>query len=234
MTLSEDEYGAFAEEAQKFCHRLPQEKAKPQRYSFDVRAKNEGILSSSRVQYVGKAANFLRLGFSYTGSMDVLETILRYDYFWTKIRVQGGAYGAFTQISRVGTLFFSSYRDPNLKETLDVFDKTADYLASFDVSDREMVKFIIGTISTLDVPLTPQLKGSVAQDRFFRQLTDADRQKTRDEILATCQEDIRALAAVVDACMKENILCVFGNEEKLKENAGLFGSLLHALGSSTD
>ena len=166
--------------------------------------------------------------------MDVLETILRYDYFWTKIRVQGGAYGAFTQISRVGTLFFSSYRDPNLKETLDVFDKTSDYLASFYVSDREMVKFIIGTISTLDVPLTPQLKGSVAQDRFFRQLTDADRQKTRDEILATCQEDIRALAAVVDACMKENILCVFGNEEKLKENAGLFGSLLHALGSSTD
>ena len=234
VTLSEDEYGAFAEEAQKFCRRLPQEKAKPQRYSFDVRAKNEGILSSSRVQYVGKAANFLRLGFSYTGSMDVLETILRYDYFWTKIRVQGGAYGAFTQISRVGTLFFSSYRDPNLKETLDVFDKTSDYLASFDVSDREMVKFIIGTISTLDVPLTPQLKGSVAQDRFFRQLTDADRQKTRDEILATCQEDIRALAAVVDACMKENILCVFGNEEKLKENAGLFGSLLHALGSSTD
>ena len=234
VTLSEDEYGAFAEEAQKFCCRLPQEKAKPQRYSFDVRAKNEGLLSSSRVQYVGKAANFLRLGFSYTGSMDVLETILRYDYFWTKIRVQGGAYGAFTQISRVGTLFFSSYRDPNLKETLDVFDKTADYLASFDVSDREMVKFIIGTISTLDVPLTPQLKGSVAQDRFFRQLTDADRQKTRDEILATRQEDIRALAAVVDACMKENILCVFGNEEKLKENAGLFGSLLHALGSSTD
>ena len=234
VTLSEDEYGAFAEEAQKFCRRLPQEKAKPQRYSFDVRAKNEGILSSSRVQYVGKAANFLRLGFSYTGSMDVLETILRYDYFWTKIRVQGGAYGAFTQISRVGTLFFSSYRDPNLKETLDVFDKTSDYLASFDVSDREMVKFIIGTISTLDVPLTPQLKGSVAQDRFFRQLTDADRQKTRDEILATRQEDIRALAAVVDACMKENILCVFGNEEKLKENAGLFGSLLHALGSSTD
>ena len=234
VTLSEDEYGSFGEEATKFCRRLPQEKAAPQSYSFDVRAKNEGILSSSRVQYVGKAANFLRLGFSYTGSMSVLETILRYDYFWTKIRVQGGAYGAFTQLSRLGTLFFSSYRDPNLRETLDVFDKTADYLANFDVSDREMVKFIIGTISTLDVPLTPQLKGSAAQDRFFRQLTDDERQKTRDEILATRQEDVCALAAVVDACMKENILCVFGNEEKLKDNADLFGSLLHALGSSTD
>ncbi len=234
VTLAESEYASFAEEAAKFCRRLPQEKAAPQTYRFDVRAKNEGLLSSSRVQYVGKAANFLRLGFSYTGSMSVLETILRYDYFWTKIRVQGGAYGAFTQFSRVGFLFFGSYRDPNLRETLDVFDKTADYLAAFDVSEREMVKFIIGTISTLDTPLTPQLKSLAAQDGFLRRIDEADRQKSRDEVLATRQEDIRALAKVVDACMKENILCVFGSEEKIKENAGLFGGLLHALGSHTD
>ena len=136
VTLADAEYAAFAGEAAKFCRRLPQAKAEPQAYHFDVRAKNEGLLSSSRVQYVGKAANFLRLGFSYTGSMSVLETILRYDYFWTKIRVQGGAYGAFTQFSRVGFLFFGSYRDPNLRETLDVFDKTADYLRGFDVSDH--------------------------------------------------------------------------------------------------
>ena len=234
VTLAEAEYATFTENAAEFCRRLPQAKAEPLVYHFDVRAKNEGILSSSRVQYVGKAANFLRLGFSYTGSMSVLETILRYDYFWTKIRVQGGAYGAFTQFSRVGFLFFGSYRDPNLKETLAVFDKTADYLAAFDVSEREMVKFIIGTISTLDTPLTPQLKGLAAQDGFLRHIKEADRQKSRDEVLATRQEDIRALAKVVDACMKENILCVFGNEEKIKENAGLFGGLLHALGSHTD
>ena len=234
VTLSEAEYASFAAEAAEFCRRLPRAKAEPQVYHFDVRAKNEGILSSSRVQYVGKAANFLRLGFSYTGSMSVLETILRYDYFWTKIRVQGGAYGAFTQFNRIGFLFFGSYRDPNLRETLEVFDKTADYLRSFDVSDREMVKFIIGTISTVDAPLTPQLKGLAAQDGFLRHVTEADRQKSRDEILATRQDDIRALADVVDVCMKENVLCVFGNEEKLKENAGLFGGLLHALGSSAD
>ena len=234
VTLSEAEYSSFAEKAAEFCRRLPQAKAEPQVYHFDVRAKNEGILSSSRVQYVGKAANFLRLGFSYTGSMSVLETILRYDYFWTKIRVQGGAYGAFTQFNRIGFLFFGSYRDPNLRETLEVFDKTADYLRGFDVSDREMVKFIIGTISTVDAPLTPQLKGLAAQDGFLRHVTEADRQKSRDEILATRQEDIRALADVVDACMKENVLCVFGNEEKLKENADLFGGLLHALGSAAD
>ena len=97
-----------------------------------------------------------------------------------------------------------------------------------------MVKFIIGTISTLDTPLTPQLKGLAAQDGFLRHIKEDDRQKSRDEVLATRQEDIRALAKVVDACMKENILCVFGNEEKIKENAGLFGGLLHALGSHTD
>lgn len=231
VTLSDAEYSAFSKAAANFCRRLPQKKAVPQKYRFDIRAKNEGLLSASRVQYVGKAANFLHLGFCYTGSMNVLETILRYDYFWTKIRVQGGAYGASTQFSRSGLMFFGSYRDPNLKETLAVFDKTAEYLANFNVSDREMTKFIIGTISTLDTPRTPQLKGLAAQDGFLRHITKADRQKERDEILATRQEDVRALATVVDTCMKKNILCVFGNEDKIKEHKELFCELIPVLGS---
>ncbi len=234
LTLHAKDYALFEGEAEAFCRRLPQESAVPRTYHWKVEAKNEGLLSSSRVQYVGKAANFLRLGFSYTGSLSVLETILRYDYFWTKIRVQGGAYGAFTQFSRIGFMLFGSYRDPNLVETLDVFDHTADYLRDFAVSDREMVKFIIGTISSLDTPRTPQLKGLGAQDNFLRGITHEDRQRTRDEILATRQQGIRDLAPMIEACMKQNILCVFGNEDKLKENAALFGSLVHALGGSND
>ena len=109
LTLHAKDYTLFEGEAEAFCRRLPQESAVSRTYHWKVEAKNEGLLSSSRVQYVGKAANFLRLGFSYTGSLSVLETILRYDYFWTKIRVQGGAYGAFTQFSRIGLMLFGKY-----------------------------------------------------------------------------------------------------------------------------
>lgn len=226
VTLREKHYDAFLSAARAFHEKLPTRDEHEATYLFPLVAENEGLTSSSRVQYVGKAANYRELGYVYTGSMRVLETILRYDYFWTKIRVQGGAYGAFTQITKSGVLLFGSYRDPNLKETLQTFDATAAYLKAFDVSEREMDKFVIGTMSNVDMPLTPQMRGARAQESYLLGVTEEERQRVRDEILATSQADIRALAPVVEDAMAENNLCVFGNEVVLKENAGLFAALV--------
>ena len=161
--------------------------------------------------------------------MHVLETILRYDYFWTKIRVQGGAYGAFTSFNRNGMMYFGSYRDPNLTETLDVFNGTADYIRNFAASEREMDKYIIGTMSNIDTPLTPQMKGSAAATCWLRGITEADRQQARDEILNTRQKDVRALAELVEDCMDENVLCVFGGQDKIQENQQVFSEVRPAL-----
>ncbi len=225
LTTADEDYATAEKDVEMFLAGLSTSVYEPVAYAWDIRAKNEGLLSSSRVQYVGKGANFLALGHRFTGSMRVLETLLRYDYFWTRIRVQGGAYGAFTQFNRNGIMLFGSYRDPNLSETLDVFDGTADYVASFEASEREMDKFIIGTMSGIDTPLTPQMKGNLAAECWLRNISQTDRQRQRDEILATRQADIRALASVVADCMKQDTLCVFGNEVKLRENKSLFGEL---------
>ncbi len=195
----------------------------------DSFTKNEGLASSSRVQYVGKGANFRRLGFNFTGSMHVLETIMRYGYLWTKLRVQGGAYGASVQFTFDGKMLFTSYRDPNLAETLEIYDQVPEYLANFTASEREMTKYIIGTLSVLDTPLTPQMKGSLAASMYMRGITEAVRQRRRDEVLATGVKEIRALAEVVAAGMKENTYCVLGNEEKLRENAGRFSRILQVM-----
>ncbi|MFV0635699.1 insulinase family protein [Mitsuokella sp. WILCCON 0060] len=229
VTLQEKEYEAFTKAFAPLQQALSDEKFPAAAYNWDIKPLNEGLTSSSRVQYVGKAANFLRLGYHFTGSMAVLETLLRYDYFWTKIRVQGGAYGAFTGFNRNGFMYFGSYRDPNLKETLAVFDGTADYAANFEASEREMDKFIIGTMSGVDTPMTPMMKGDAAATCYLRGITEADRQQRRDEILATRQQDIRALAPLIDACMKENVLCVFGNDEKIAEAKDVFGAIKPAL-----
>ena len=181
------------------------------------------------MQYVGKGANFLKLGYKFTGTMHVLETLLRYDYFWTQIRVLGGAYGAFTSFNRNGMMYFGSYRDPNLTETLSVFDGTADYVRNFAASEREMDKYIIGTMSNIDTPLTPQMKGAAAATCWLRGITPADRQQSRDEILSTRQENIRALADLIDSCMQENVLCVFGGQEKINEHKDVFGQVRPAL-----
>ena len=198
-----------------------------EKYVFDLAPQNEGLMISSQVQYVGKAANFRKLGkgYEFNGAMPLLETIMRYDYLWLKIRVQGGAYGAFANIGRSGTVLFASYRDPNLADTLKVFDGIADYLRNFEVSDREITKYIIGTMSGIDAPKTPKNIGQAARACYFQGVTLADRQRTRDEILSATLKDVRNTAEVIDECMKQNIFCAIGNENTLKENAALFKSL---------
>ena len=198
-------------------------------YTFPLHITREGLAATSEVQYVGKGANFRLLGYPYTGAMHVLETLLRYGYFWTKIRVQGGAYGAFTSFRRNGTLSFGSYRDPNLKATVDVFDQTADVIANYNADDRELTKAVIGTMSTVDMPLTPRAKGAAAAESYLRGTTYEDRQKTRDEILSVTADDIRNLAPIVEACMKQNALCVYGGEKKIEENKALFDEITHVM-----
>ena len=190
---------------------------------------NEGFMTSSRVQYVGKGGDYSKHGYEFTGSMRVLESIMRYGYLWTKLRVQGGAYGASAVFYRDGLMMFTSYRDPNLTETLDVYDTIADYIRSFTASDREMTKYIIGTISTVDMPMTPRMKGDTAAQLWLRGVTYDDRQKARDEILSTGIIDIQKLAGLVEACMKDNNYCVFGNEEKLTEHKDCFTKLVRVM-----
>ena len=222
-------YDETAEQLAAFRDTLSAAVFSPAPYTWNICARNEGLTTQSRVQYVAKGANFLKLGYRYTGTMRVLETLLRYDYFWTRIRVQGGAYGAMTQFNRNGFMVFSSYRDPNLAETLDVLDETADYVRTFDVSDREMDKFIIGTMSGVDAPMTPQMKGDIAATFHLRGITQEDRQRARDEILTAQQADIRALAPLVADAMQANVRCVLGGEEKIRENAVLFDAVRPAL-----
>ncbi|MBR3722945.1 MAG: insulinase family protein [Selenomonadaceae bacterium] len=221
-TFNKAYYEDFESELKKFVAKLDDTHFKTQKYDFKIERRNEGLMSSSQVQYVGKGANFIKLNHKFTGTLHVLETILRYDYFWTNIRVKGGAYGAFASLKRDGSLYFGSYRDPNLTETIRIFDATKDYLANFNVSDREMDKFIIGTFAGIDIPLTPKLKGDAAALCYLRGVSYEDRQKSRNEILSTRQADIRALSNLVGDAMNQNNLCVFGNEEIIKQNSDIF------------
>jgi Zn-dependent M16 (insulinase) family peptidase len=196
-------------------------------YSFNHNSKNEGLLTPGKVQYVAKGYNFKKLGFEYSGSLQVLRTIASLDYLWNRIRVQGGAYGSFARFSRDGNMYFCSYRDPNLAETLEVYDKADEYFRTFNISDREITKYVIGTISKLDHPLTPSMKGEVATERYLQNIAHEDVQQLRDEILSTVSTDIRKSADLIMQSMKKDYICVLGNEGKIKENSALFDNLVN-------
>lgn len=184
--------------------------------------KNEGFKTAGQVQYVAKAGNFKQAGYEYTGALNILKTILGYDYLWNQVRVKGGAYGCMSNFKRQGDMFFVSYRDPNLKNTVEVFDKTADYIAGFQADDHEMTKYIIGTISGLDTPMTPATKGNVSLAAYFNGITRQMLQQERDQILEATQEDIKALAPYVKAAMEQNNLCVVGAETVIEKEKEMF------------
>ena len=195
-------------------------------YDFPLTKDNEGIMTNGKVQYVAKGGNFRRHGYEYTGSMMVLDTMLRYDYLWTRIRVQGGAYGAFAQFARNGNMLFCSYRDPNLRETLQVYDDMADYLAKVDISEREMTKYIIGTLSRVDLPMTPSMKGDKAMARQLSQVTTEQLQQERDQLIDTTLADIRALSPIMRAVMSDNYICALGSEQKINQEKTLFSKVI--------
>lgn len=225
ITVKEADYTAFAANFGKFAANLSDKQLPIQKFEFAANKKNEGLQSSSQVQYVGCGANFIKNGYSYNGKLLVLSTILRCTYFWNKIRVLGGAYGAFVRFTPAGGLYFGSYRDPNLTETLDVYNKTVDFLENFSIDDREMTKYIIGTISALDTPLTPAAQGRSAAAAYLRNIDNTYVQQRRDEVLTTKQIDIQNLSQMIKDCLNDSAICVVGNEDKLKQNKDIFKTM---------
>ena len=179
--------------------------------------KNEGFKTAGQVQFVAQTGNFVKKGYSYTGALEILKVALSYDYLWINLRVKGGAYGCMSGFKRSGESFFVSYRDPHLKRTLEVFAGVPDYVRSFRVDEREMTKYIIGTISGKDVPRTPQMQGAISRGAYFRGLTLEMLQKERDQILNATVEDIHALAPIIEAVLTDDQICVVGSESAVEK-----------------
>lgn len=182
----------------------------------------EAFIDASQIQYVAKTGDFICEGYEYTGALRLLRIILSYDYLWINVRVKGGAYGCMNTFLRSGESYFVSYRDPNLSDTLDVYDRIPEYIKSFSPDERDMTKYIIGTFSALDTPMNPEAKGSRSLSAYLEGITYEQIQKERNEILNAQPEDIRRLADLVDAVLKKDSICVIGNENMIKESAGLF------------
>ena len=187
--------------------------------------KNEGLMSSAQIQYVCRAGNYADKGLSYTGALRVLKVVMSYEYLWMQVRVKGGAYGCMCQFGKTGESYFVSYRDPNLEKTIEVYEKAADFVAGFDADERTMTQYIIGAVSALDMPLTPAAWGTYSLAGYMTGLAFEKVQKERDELLSADAETIRKLAAHIRAFMEDDCLCVVGNEDRIKAQKGLFGSV---------
>lgn len=227
FTGEKEAYETVVELTRAFKEKLPKDELPEEPLSLSCEKKNEGFMTSGQVQYVALAGNFREAGHAYTGALSILKVILGYDYLWNQIRVQGGAYGCMSGFKRNGESFFVSYRDPHLKRTLEVYQGIPEYLRTFQAGERDMTKYIIGTISNLDVPKTPKMKGAVSRTAYFTGVTKEMVQRERLEILNATAEDIQALAPLVEAVLAREQICVVGGEESILKEKELFLETKH-------
>ena len=229
FTGDRQSYEAFAQLTESLADELYTQEIKTENFCIIPEKKNEAFMTAGQVQYVAKAGNFIEKGLPYTGALRMLKVIMGYDYLWNQVRVKGGAYGCMSGFSKNGDSFFVSYRDPNLTKTLETYDRAADYIRNFSGDERSMTQYLIGAISDLDTPLSPQNKGVRSLSAYMTKQTEEDFQKERDELLNADEKTIRSLADYVESFLKDDCICVVGTSAKVKENKELFYSIENLL-----
>ena len=221
-TLTDADRPGFERQLAGLVETLPDAPAQEGAWEPRYERRCEGLVIPAQVNYVGKAADLYELGYELHGSVAVITRHLRNTWLWDRVRVQGGAYGAFCSFDPFsGILAFASYRDPNLSGTLANFDNSARFLREEDLPEEELTKAIIGTIGDLDAYQLPDARGYTSMVRELTGLDDGFRQRMRDAVLATTAAEFRAFADVLDEVGRSGRVAVLGSRDALEAaNAG--------------
>lgn len=208
-----------------FLGKLPANQGDAQEIGLVPKKKNEGITAPFNVQYVSKGLNFKELGYEYSGKLAVLSQYLSTDFLHNEIRAKGGAYGAGIGFERSGDITTFSYRDPNLKKTIDVYDSLEEHFRDFSMSQEDLQSIIIGTASKFDPLLSPASIGPYVLLQFLTGLTTETLEKNLNEALETTAEDFKNYTGLFRYLKELNYLCVIGNKETVEENADVFQNI---------
>lgn len=219
------EYEANAPELAKFIAVIPDTKQEIVKRNFELKKVKIGYKTASQVNYVARCGSFKKAGIKYNPALNVLKTILSYDYLWNNVRVLGGAYGCMSGFSINGNGYFVSYRDPNVKETNEVYENIVKYIREFNASEREMTKYVIGTFSEIDTPLSAASKGARSFTAYIKNQTEEEIRKDRIAMLEVKSSDINALADTIDAILKDGYMCAIGSSEKIEADKDIFDEI---------
>ncbi|MBI9081532.1 MAG: insulinase family protein [Pseudodesulfovibrio sp.] len=216
-TMDSDTFAGAESEILSVVSALPETSAKPVGRALLSLPASEGLAIAAQVNYVGKGCNVADHGFVFTGATLAVNKLIRTGYLWEKVRVQGGAYGAFCLVDRIaGSLSFVSYRDPNVEATIEAFDGVAEYLETVTLNTDELEKSVIGAIGEMDAYQLPDAKGFTALVRHLTNQDEGYLQTVRDETLSTSEQDFRDFAQAVRITAEHGSICVLGNESDMK------------------
>ena len=221
---NKEEYTSFKETISSYLTKYPTKlnKQKGFKIKLEDQGYSEGFYFDSLVQYVGVGYNIN----DYTGSHLVLRHILSLDYLWNNVRVKNGAYGSGVIFNAFGDFNLWSYRDPNLTETLEIYYNINNYVANIDADEKDLNKYIIGTLNSLDVLMSPSAQAAYSLNKYITNSPFEVYDKLVNEIKNTTVEDLRKLAVEFENMKSIAYTCVLGSKEKVLENKQLFNKTI--------
>lgn len=218
-TIDSASWQTIAPLIESFAEGMTSRQSTPRQCNLKPDPRHEFLTAETQVQYVGKAVRLREHGTEISGSELVVVRYLRTAWLWDQIRVQGGAYGAISSLGHFSGIFsMVSYRDPQVDRTLDVYNRTAEHLRKLDISAQELERAIIGAIGDLDKYRLPDAQGYVSLMDHLCGRSPADRQRLRDEVLATTTEDFRVFGEKIDHLAESGIVVALGSKKQLESS----------------
>ena len=184
---------------------------------------NEAFLTSSEVAFVSMGGNYPVSGDEYNGSFEVVKNYLSSDYLFESIRLKGGAYGAwmyFNQFS--GFLSMTSYRDPNVAKTVEVYKKIPEHLSKFRMSEDSFTSIKIGAYAAFDPLLSPYARGKKSREDLMTGIDQDYMENIVCGILNTKQKDVVSSAEYFREFLKNSTISAIGNAEKIRKDREIF------------
>jgi Zn-dependent M16 (insulinase) family peptidase len=180
----------------------------------------EAFTLPTQVNYVGKAGRLYDTGYVLHGSAWVITRYLQTAWLWEQIRVLGGAYGGMCGMDpRSGVFHFASYRDPNLTRSLEVYDRTADFLKALRPDPDELDRALVGAVGAIDKYQLPDAKGYSDLIHGLIGMDQAERQQRREEMFATRPEDFNRFGEALETALKNGntaLICSPDSARKLR------------------
>ena len=182
--------------------------------------KSEAFIIPSEVSYVALGG----IG-EYTGEDYLLGRMVSFDYLWAKIRAEGGAYGCQMSVLPNQSWTMSSYRDPNVKRTIEAFRSASSWLKDLELGEQELLNYKIGAVAGYDRTPKTYVQAKRMDSWYLRQEGPQVRAKVREGLLKASEEDLKNRRQAMESFAGEGTVCVLGNRAKIEEAAGQFDNV---------
>ena len=194
ITTEKNKLKPLKKELQKFVTALPDHKLENQEWLFSQQKTYRAYAIPGEVQFVHKVSSFKDQGLSYSGSFKVYAQYLDTYFLHPRIREQAGAYGVWNYFKRLkGLWILSTYRDPNLKKTYEIFSQAVDFMKQESLDETKLRSAILGALKFYYTDLSSKDKANFMTDLYLKDLRWKDYIQTKKEILETKAQDLQKI-----------------------------------------